>query len=108
MNFINQWLKTMFPPHRLTPTQRDVKNAQSLYGRVFSTLDGRALLELWLEQIMFNNPRTTEAGPCIKFTNDCAFIEDIVKAVDRAENPGKYELDAAQVPTARFEPRRVA
>lgn len=107
MTTIRQWLLTIFPKRRLMPSDVDLKDAEQLYYRVFGTPAGREMIELWIEQIMFNNPRTTDASECITFAVKCAFVEDIVKALDRAENPGKYER-MAQAPGFKFEPRRVA
>lgn len=91
MNLLKQWLATAFPTRRVMPAESDVRGFQALYTQVFSNPAGRELIELWVEQIMFTNPRTTDPNECIRFAAQCAFVEDIVKAIDRAENPAKYQ-----------------
>lgn len=91
MRILKDWLRFVFPSRRLLPTADDVRKTQELYSHVFSTPAGRELIELWIEQIMFANPRSTDANECIRYAAQCAFVEDIVKALDKAENPSKYE-----------------
>jgi hypothetical protein len=90
------------------PTQADVLQAQGLYRAVFATQQGRELIELWIEQIMFANPRSTDPNECIAFAVKCAFIEDIVKALDKAENPGKYQDMDKPPAVGAFDPRKAA
>lgn len=97
MNFFKSWLKAMWPPHRVTPTASDVARMRTLYGAVFNTPAGNELLEFWLETVVLANPRSTDANECIAYTTKCAFVEDIIKAVDRVNNPAKY-----QEPVANF------
>lgn len=90
MNIIKQWLKTAFPRNRLLPDANDVARTQQLYASTFNTASGHELLELWIEEVVFTNPRSTDPNECIAYAVKCAVIEDIVKAVDKANNPGKY------------------
>lgn len=105
-DMIRDWLTRMFPKHRLTPSPGDVRGIQELYKQVFSGPAGRELIELWIETIVFANPRTTDPNECIAFTTKCAFIEDMIKALDEAQDPAKYQGQQEQV--QRFDPRRAA
>lgn len=100
---IKQWLANMFPRWRIAPTEDDVKKMQTLQRQVFDTPQGRELLEHWLENIVLANPRTTDPNECIAFTAKCAFVEDVIKATDRARDPQKYEEDSVLSPS--YDPR---
>lgn len=108
MTLIRQWLATMFPKRRLMPAPTDIRQAQELYRNVFNTQPGRELIELWIETVMFTNPRVTDANECIAYAVKCAFIEDIVKALDKATYPNKYEQMEKPPAVGAFDPRRAA
>ena len=102
MNFLKSWLAQAWPKRRLAPDANDAAHLQALYGHVFNTPSGHELLEMWLETVVLDNPRSTDANECIAYTAKCAFVEDVIRNVDRANNPAKYQ---AQVMTQQ---RRVA
>ena len=88
------------------PTPTDVRAAQDLYNEVFSSPQGRELIELWIETVVLANPRSTDPNECIAFTAKCAFIEDIVKALDKANNPAKYAEFQHPPTLGSFDPRK--
>lgn len=96
MNFLKSWFKQPWPKRRMMPSGDDIEHLQALYAHVFNTPAGNELLELWLETVVLENPRSTDANECIAFAAKCAFVEDVIKAVDRANNPSKYQVQTQQ------------
>lgn len=106
MNLIPNWLANAWPSRRLMPTEADVRDLQQLQVQVFGTPAGQELIHHWIESVVFANPRTTDPNECIKYAAQCAFVEDIIKALDRAENPAKYQ--GMQAPTVgAFDARKM-
>lgn len=101
---IRDWLRTMFPQRRLTPSEGDIRGAQELYRQVFGSQAGRELIEFWIEQIVFSNPRSTDPNECIRYAAQCAFVEDIVKALDKADHPQKYQT-VEKIQLSKFDVR---
>jgi hypothetical protein len=103
MKIFRRWLINMFHREWLNPTPQDVKAQQDIHYRVFGSTAGQDLIEFWIETVLLNNPRTSDPNECVQWTSRCAFVEDTIRALDRAQNADKYKQ--AQV---QFNTRKVA
>ena len=92
MSFFRLWLSRMFPRWRVFPSVRDVEDEQALFRNVFDNDAGHALLEFYLEKIVIEgNPRSGDSGACIAYAAQCAMVADLIRALDKAKNPKKWE-----------------
>lgn len=79
------------------------KEIHELYRMVFGNDNGRKLLFYWLDSFVLNNPHSFDPHQALAYASVVAFIQDIIKAVDMSEQPGKYEQ--RQETQADFDPR---
>ena len=84
MNFIESWWRNKFQ-------KRDQSRIEYLGSATFNTVPGQELLQAWMDITLMHPPLSNDQCAIYKWLGKVEMITDIIKALDAANDPAKYQ-----------------
>ena len=84
MNFIESWWRNKFQ-------KRDDARIRQLGMSTFNTVSGQELLQAYMDEILMCPPNSTDPYVICDWKARCSMVTDIIKALDAANDPAKYQ-----------------